>query len=92
MGSSVEHPVWSLARIQCAIATAEVSENESAQRSTLAEAIVTYDSVSQIGEVLTAERLELPENLLASSAESTSQLAGRISRGTAAVLVDLTYW
>ena len=72
-----------------AIATAEEFEDASAQRNATGEAILTYDCIGQLREVLTAERLELLESLLAASAESGSQLARRLDRATADVLDDI---
>jgi predicted transcriptional regulator len=72
-----------------AVAAAETFENDSRQDEEAAEAVVTYDSIEQLRDALTTERIELLESLMATPAGNHSQLATRLNRSSARVRADV---
>lgn len=72
-----------------AVTAAENFENDSIQDEEAAEAVVTYDSIEQLRDTLTTERIELLESLMATPAENHSQLASRLNRSSASVHADI---
>ena len=72
-----------------AVATAKKFENDSIQNEEAVEAVVTYDSIEQLRDALTTERIELLESLMATPAENHSQLATRLNRSSASVRADV---
>ena len=72
-----------------AVATAEKFENDSKQGEKATEAVVTYDSIEQLRDALTTERIELLESLMATPAGNHSQLATRLNRSSATVRADI---
>jgi predicted transcriptional regulator len=72
-----------------AVATAEQFETDSRQDEKATEAVVTYDSIEQLRDALTTERIELLESLMATPAENHSQLATRLNRSSARVRADV---
>jgi predicted transcriptional regulator len=72
-----------------AIATVEQFEDGSTQDAEAAEAVVTYDSIEQLRDALTTERIELLESLMATPAKNHSQLATRLNRSSARVRADV---
>ena len=72
-----------------AVTTAKKFENDSIEDENATEAVVTYDSIGQLREVLTTERIELLESVMATPAKSYSQLANRLDRSTDSVHADI---
>lgn len=72
-----------------AIATVEQFEDGSIQDAEAAEAVVTYDSIEQLRDALTTERIELLESLMTTPAKNHSQLATRLNRSSAPVRADI---
>lgn len=72
-----------------AVTTAENFENDSIQGEKATEAVLTYDSIEQLRDALTTERIELLESLMATPAKNHSQLATRLDRSSAGVLADI---
>ena len=72
-----------------AVATAKKFENDSIQNEEAVEAVLTYDSIEQLRDALTTERIELLESLMATPAKNHSQLATRLNRSSASVLADV---
>ncbi|OYR43858.1 hypothetical protein [Halorubrum sp. Hd13] len=72
-----------------AIATAEAYEQATAETGADAEAVVTFASVDQPRKVLTDRRIELVEDLMATPAESITELAERVDRTCSVVHEDV---
>lgn len=72
-----------------AVATAEQFEDGSIQDAEATEAAVTYDSIEQLRDALTTERIELLESLMTTPAKNHSQLATRLDRSSARVRADV---
>jgi predicted transcriptional regulator len=72
-----------------AVAAAEQFEDGSIQDAKATEAVVTYDSIEQLRDALTTERIELLESLMATPAKNHSQLATRLNRSSAPVRADV---
>ena len=72
-----------------AVAVAKNFENNSTQDEEAVEAVVTYDSIEQLRDALTTERIELLESLMATPAKNHSQLATRLNRSNAHVRADI---
>ena len=92
----VEHPNTLRAEIGSteemftdAVATAEQFETDSIQDEKATEAVVTYDSIEQLRDALTTERIELLESLMDTPAKNHSQLAIRLNRPCARVRTDI---
>jgi predicted transcriptional regulator len=72
-----------------AVATPGQFETDSIQDEKATEAVVTYDSIEQLRDALTTERIELLESLMATPAKNHSQLATRVNRPSARVRTDI---
>lgn len=72
-----------------AVAIAEAFDTESEQPSAPTASVLTCDSIGQLREVLSTQRLELLESLMAAPAESSSDLADRLDRAASSVLDDV---
>ena len=72
-----------------AVAVAKNFENNSTQDEEAVEAVVTYDSIEQLRDALTTERIELLESLMATPVKNHSQLATRLNRSSAPVRADI---
>jgi predicted transcriptional regulator len=72
-----------------AVATAEGFETESEELSDATESILTFDSIEQLREMLSTQRIELLESLMAAPAKCPSELADRLDRAAPSVLNDV---
>ncbi|QKG94321.1 hypothetical protein HPS36_15670 (plasmid) [Halorubrum salinarum] len=72
-----------------AVATAEEFETKSEELSDATASVLTFDSIEQLREMLSTQRLELVESLMTASAVSCAELADRLDRAAPSVLDDV---
>ena len=72
-----------------AVATAEKFETESEGLSNAIESVLTFDSIAQLREMLSTQRLKLVESLMAAPAASGAELADWLDWAAPSVLDDV---